>query len=58
MDHSEVVQQSIYNDCLKTKRKIRISNILQKMLTNQKVTEEDLQEEEYGKHFFYELIFH
>ena len=50
MDHSESVQQAVYNDCLKTNRKIRISNILHKMLTNKVVTKEDLEEEEYGKH--------
>ena len=50
MDHSEEVQQAVYNDCLKTNRKVRISNILYKMMTNKVVTTEDLEEEEYGEH--------
>jgi hypothetical protein len=42
------MQQKVYNDLIMTDKKIRISNILLKLLTAKEITADDLTEAEYG----------
>ena len=48
MLHHETVQQSTYNDANSTFKNIRIANILNKVMTKRRITEEDLAERDFG----------
>lgn len=51
MQHSTREQQKTYNDCFRTLKHVRISNILKKILTESEVSSADLKEAEFGKLF-------
>ena len=48
MMHSEVIAQSAYNDSFTTLKNIRVSNILHKVMTGERIQKKDLDEQEYG----------
>ena len=49
MCHNKKVQQDVYNDLKKSSQNVRTSNLLNKVLTRQTITNEDLEPQEYGK---------
>jgi hypothetical protein len=48
MMHSESTQQRVYNKCTDVGKKVRISNIMQKIMTKKALNEEDLAPAAYG----------
>lgn len=49
MMHTQKEQQKTYNDCIKAVKNVRVSNILQKILTETPVAEADLESADFGQ---------
>ena len=49
MLHNPQVQQDVYNDLSRTGKNVRMSNILNKIMTKEVVAQEDLAEMNFGK---------